>query len=322
MTLTKRPGTVGVSGTAADFRQKINRINDYFYGEEMNFRKTLIAASLAAIPMMMCAEAMATKPMMGAPVFDDAMAKASLIGKLKAAADKRGLDIDHGYWVAAEHPGVAGTKISRVAHTYKGVRVFHSESVLVTNANGKIISESVDDRRNGLGYGASAAGMGGRYSSFNVQPSISAAAAINSVVATMAPDATHAAKPNAELIIYPIVTQVRVPSAVNKIESQLNAIDLEEQVTGYELAYLVETRMVVGGTDPVFYDTVVSANDGHVIKQWNTLKTVVGTGNSQYNGAVPISTTLSGSTYSMKDATRGIGGTFGAMAITNANHTT
>jgi Zn-dependent metalloprotease len=79
--------------------------------------------------------------------------------------------------------------------------------------------------------------------------------------------------------------------------------------------------MSVGNT-PRFHDTVVSAADGSVIDQWSMVQTVVGTGNSQYNGAVPINTTLSGSTYSMIDATRGVGGTFGAMAITNANHTT
>ena len=288
----------------------------------MNLRKTLIAASLAAIPMMLWGEAMAAAPMMGAPVAAAASERAALTAKLNAANGKRGLDTDHGYAVTSEHPGIAGTKISRVDHTYKGVRVFQSESVLVTNNVGKVVSESVNDRRAGLGYGAASAKMGGRFSSFNVQPSISAAAAIDLVVAAVSPGAVHAAKPSAELIVFPLVASVRVASAANKIDSQLNATDLEEQVTGYELAYLVQTRMVASGNKPVYYDTVVSASDGHVIKQWKALKTVVGTGYSQYNGTVPISTTLSGSTYSMKDATRGIGGTYGAMAITNANHGT
>jgi Zn-dependent metalloprotease len=288
----------------------------------MNVRRTLIAASLAALPMMLASQAIAAGPMMGGPLAGAPSEHAALAARLAVANDKRGLDQDHGYAVAAEHPGMAGTKITRLAHTYKGVRVFHSESVLVTNNAGKIVSESVADRRSGLGYGASSAKMGGRYSSMSVQPSISAAAAIDMVVASVSPGAVHAAKPSAELIVFPIVAQVRLPSAANKIDSELNAMDLEEQVTGYELAYLVQTRMVAGGSRPVYYDTVVSASDGHVIKQWKALKTVVGTGNSQYNGAVPISTTLSGSTYSMKDATRGIGGTYGAMAITNANHGT
>ncbi|MDQ2988189.1 MAG: M4 family metallopeptidase [Pseudomonadota bacterium] len=288
----------------------------------MNVRRTLIAAALAAVPMMIASQAMAAHQMMGGPLAAAPDDRAALVGKLAAAHGKRGLDQDHGYAVAGEHPGVKGTKITRLHHTYKGVRVFHSESVLVTNDAGKVVSETVADRRSGLGYGAASAKMGGRYSSFNVRPSISAQAAIDTAVAAASPFAVHASKPSAELIVYPIVAQVRVPSAVNKTDSQLNAVDLEEQVTGYELAYLVETRMIASGTHPMYYDTVVSATDGHVIKQWKTLKTVVGTGYSQYNGTVPINTTLSGSTYSMKDATRGVGGTYGAMAITNANHGT
>jgi Zn-dependent metalloprotease len=200
------------------------------------------------------------------------------------------------------------------------VRVFQSESVLVTNDAGKVVSESVADRRAGLGFGASSATMGGRYSSFSVHPSISRSAAIDMVVAAVSPGAQHVARPSAELIVFPVVASVRVASAANKIEAELNAMDLEEQVTGYELAYLVQTRMIVDGNQPVYYDTVVSANDGRVLKQWKALKTVVGTGYSQYNGTVPISTTLSGGTYSMKDATRGVGGAYGAMAVTNANH--
>jgi Zn-dependent metalloprotease len=289
----------------------------------MTLRKTRIAASLAALPMMLCLEASAAGPaMMAGPVAGGPTVHAALVAKLNAAQDKRGLDQNHGHSVVSEHPGYAGTKISRLNHTYKGVRIFQSESVVVTNDAGKIVSESISDRRSGLGFGASSAKMGGRYSSFSVDPSMSASAAIDSVVAGMTAGAVHASRPSAELIVFPIVSSVRVASAVNKTDSQLNALDLQDQVTGYELAYLVQTRMVVGGTKPEYYDTVVSATDGRVLKQWSALKTVVGTGNSQYNGTVPISTTLSGSTYSMKDATRGVGGTFGGMAITNANHTT
>jgi Zn-dependent metalloprotease len=45
-------------------------------------------------------------------------------------------------------------------------------------------------------------------------------------------------------------------------------------------------------------------------------------GHSQYNGDVPINTTLAEGKYKMIDDSRGTGGTFGAMAITNANHGT
>ena len=292
----------------------------------MNLRRNLIAASLAILPMILCSGTMAAGPMMNGPLAAAPSEHAALLAKARAANDKRGLDQDHGYAVTSEHPGVAGTKIARLNHTYKGVRVFQSESVIVTNDAGKIVSESVTDRRAGLGFGASSALMGGRYSSFNVQPSISRAAAIDLVVAAVAPGvvrtvpAVHAVKPSAELIVFPIVASVRVASAVNKVDGELNAMDLEEQVTGYELAYLVQTRMVVDGRRPVYYDTVVSAHDGRVLKRWDALQTVIGTGYSQYNGTVPISTTLSGGVYSMRDTTRGTGGTYGGMAITNANH--
>jgi Zn-dependent metalloprotease len=92
-------------------------------------------------------------------------------------------------------------------------------------------------------------------------------------------------------------------------------------VGSYELAYLVKTRTAEGNT-PVFKDSIVSARTGAILDQWSMLQTVTGTGYSQYNGTVPLNTTLSGTTYSMKDGSRGVGGTFGAMAITNANHTT
>ncbi|MBW8901932.1 MAG: M4 family metallopeptidase, partial [Massilia sp.] len=59
-----------------------------------------------------------------------------------------------------------------------------------------------------------------------------------------------------------------------------------------------------------------------ILDQWSMLQTVTGVGHSQYNGDVPINTTLTDGKYRMIDDSRGTGGTFGAMAITNANHGT
>ncbi len=288
----------------------------------MNVRRTLIAASLAALPLMLCSGALAAGQMMAGPLAALPSDAAALAATLRAGHLKLGLDPDHGYLVERDHPGVGGTRITRLAHTYKGVRVFRSESVLVTNDAGKIVSESASDLRAGLGYGAASAAMAGRFSSFSVQPAISAQAAVGAAIATVAPmRVAHAVKPSAELIVFPIVASTRLPSAVNKTDSELNATDLQEQVTGYELAYLVRTRMIAGARRPVYYDSIISASDGRVLKRWDALQTVIGTGNSQYNGAVPVSTTLSGGVYSMRDPLRGTGGVYGAMAITNADHT-
>ena len=65
---------------------------------------------------------------------------------------------------------------------------------------------------------------------------------------------------------------------------------VQEVVDRYELAYLVRTRMQ-RGAHPYYHDTIVSAKTGKILAQWNALQTVIGTGNSQYNGTVPLSTT-------------------------------
>ena len=289
-------------------------------GVTMNHRKKLIAAALAGFPLMPCNAAMAAAPMMGSPLLAAPAQPAELVIGMADANDKRGLDRDHGHVVASRHPGVAGTRITRLQHTYKGVRVFQSETVLVTNEAGKIVSESVADHRSSLGYGASSIAAGGAYASFSVRPSIAPARAAALALASIFPAGVYSAKPGVELIVFPVVDAVRAAAAANKVDSELNALDLEPQVTGYALAYLVQSRMVVGANQPVHVDTIVSAADGQVLKQWKSLQTVLGSGNSQYNGSVPISTTLADGMYSMKDPTRAIGGAFGAMAITNANH--
>ncbi|TFW11628.1 M4 family peptidase [Massilia arenosa] len=283
----------------------------------MKLRKTTLAASIAAISL--AGGLAAANPMMlGAPVAKATPEQAAaLVAKMAGENGRKGLDADHGYKLSKEHPGEAGTKVSRLDHTYKGVRVFGSESVVVTDDADNVISESDSDRRNNLGSGNG--NHLGATKSFDVKPKISAQAAINAVVKAVAPNGVHRYQPSAELIIYPIVEQVRTAAAANKAESQLNALDVEDKVTGYELAYLVKTRMASNGKI-VYTDTVVSAKDAHTIAQWDALQTVVGVGHSQYYGDVPIQTTLSGSTYKMLDSTRGTGGVFGGMAITNANH--
>jgi Zn-dependent metalloprotease len=276
----------------------------------MNLQKTLLAAALAALPLLACESALASAHMMGGPVAQSAQTSAGVVGALMAQRGRNGLGSEHGFAMAAQHPGEDGTMISRVNHTYKGVRVFGSESVIVSGARGDIMSESVADRR------APMARSGG----FNVTPSIAKGKAVSHAVASIGRGADITA-PSAELVIWPVMKDVRVPSAANKADSELNAMDIEEVVDHYELAYLVSTRKADGNT-PRYHDTVVNARTGAIIDQWSMVQTVAGTGNSQYSGSVPLNTSLSGSTYSLKDPSRGTGGTFGMMAITNANHTT
>jgi Zn-dependent metalloprotease len=285
----------------------------------MKIEQTLLSAAVA-IALANLAMPAGAAPLMSAAVVQSSEQSAALVAMLAAQRASRGIDADHGFVLSKQHPGAQGTQVSRFDHTYKGVRVFGAESVVLTDAAGRIVSESTSERRQNLGKG-SANRLGAATADFSVVPAISTKAAIDAVLAALPAGTTNVAPASAELIVYPIMKTERVPSAVDKAEEELNALDLQEVVAGYELSYLVHTRMAMGNR-PVYRDTVVSAQDGRILNQWDMLQTAVGTGNSQYNGVVPINTTLSDGSYRMLDPSRGTGGTFGAMAITNADHGT
>lgn len=117
----------------------------------MHTRTTLLAALLAVFPV--AALAQSAGPLMSPPGVLAAPQLASLIATLAARRAAHGIDADHGFAVARQHPGVQGTLITRVDHTYKGVRIFGAESVLVTDTAGALISEDASDRRLNLGKG-------------------------------------------------------------------------------------------------------------------------------------------------------------------------
>ena len=283
----------------------------------MNIRKNSLAAILAALPLM----AIGASPLMSGPSVPSGAVHAALVGELGATRALQGLAPEQKFAIASQHPGAGGTVVVRADHTYKGVRVFGSESVIVSTADGKIISESVADRRQDLGKAAGQTGAKATSApaGFPVKPTVTPREAIETAIRSVASSGVAVTPPRAELIIYPIVKTERLPSALSKPEEELNALDVTEVVDSYELAYQVRTRMRVG-QQPVYHDTIVSANDGRIIDQWSMLQTVVGSGKSQYNGTVPVSTTTDGKLFKMVDPERGTGGQYGGMAITNADH--
>ncbi len=268
----------------------------------MMLRKTMIAAAIA-----LCAQS-------GFAAALPAQANASLMAELAHERAGKGLDSDHGYVINRQHPGQQDKVITRLNHTYKGIRIFESEAVVVSDNRGHIISQTMADRRAGVAKSGIA----------NKKASISSKAAIEAAVRSVGGAAAHVSAPSAETIIYPVMKSQRVPAAANKAEEALNATDLEDVVDGYRLAYLVETRMDRGGR-PVYHNTIVDAANGAILDQWSMVHTAtpaIGVGKSQYNGTVPVATSFTGSQYQMIDLTRGTGGTYGGMAITNANHGT
>ncbi|WP_432173441.1 M4 family metallopeptidase [Streptomyces sp. Tue6028] len=57
--------------------------------------------------------------------------------------------------------------------------------------------------------------------------------------------------------------------------------------------------------NPVARSVLTDARTGAQIDAWDTIETATGDGKSLYSGTVPLETTLSGSTYQLKDPTRG-----------------
>jgi Zn-dependent metalloprotease len=250
---------------------------------------------------------------------------ASLVARLNALDAHPGIDASYSFRISSQHPGVVGQKITRAQHTYKGLRVFGSESVVVTNAAGEILSVSASDRRPGLQPQATTPGgvapppPPAAPLPADLTPSLNSEAAIAAAVQAIAAGASHRWPPSAELLIYPLMKTTRTAAAANKPDNQLNALDIVEVVDRYALAWLVQLRMALDGK-LVYYDVVIDAKSGAVIAKWPALQTVTGIGNSQYNGQVPISTSAIATGFQMLDSARGSGGKFGGMAITNANH--
>jgi Zn-dependent metalloprotease len=282
------------------------------------------AVSLALVftPGLASAAQATPAAQMSAPAAQNPAVTAGLAAVLIGQQAALGLDANHGVVFARQHPGSQGTQISRFDHTYKGVRIFGSDTVVVSDSSGKMLSATASERRRNLGKGASNH-IGPATADFDVTPVLSTRSAIDVALKTLPPGASHLTQPVAELIIFPVMKTERLAAALAKNDAELNAMDVRDVVDSYELAYLVHLRMTLG-KKPLFYDTVVSARDGHVLQQWSMLQTgaaVIGVGNSQYNGKVAISTTPGkNGGFQMIDGSRGTGGTYGAMAITNADH--
>jgi len=276
---------------------------------KLHYRRSLRVMLAAA-----CSAHGAHAQMMGQPITTlTPQQSGNLLTRLAAMDAAQGLPPELSVRLSSQHPGGAGQKIVRTQHTYKGLRIFGSESVVVTDTVGSVVGITTTDRRVGPGNSLAPLAVAA------TAPAINAADAIRIAASSVAPRGTDRWPPSAELLIFPIARSVRVPAAQSKQEIELNAADLQEVIESYALAYYVKTRMAQDNK-PVYYDTIVDANTGAILAQWSALKTVVGSGNSQYNGVVPINTSSTVSGFQMLDTTRGTGGKFGGMAITNANH--
>ncbi|WP_306591198.1 M4 family metallopeptidase [Geothrix sp. 21YS21S-4] len=225
--------------------------------------------------------------------------------RLLANRSQLGLDADNGFHLRDAHSDKLGQTHGHFAQLYKGVRVWGGDAITHIAKDGSELPLT-----NALH----------RAIQLNVNPSIEAGEALAAVQADLAPKGAYAYAPTSELVVYPETVEVVRPGR-RRIDDA-NAEDLTREVLRFTLAYHVHTELENDQDGIKHTDYLVNAHTGAILKKWNALHTTaaVGTGKSQYNGTVSLPTNYTGSTYEMRDMTRGSGGSFGNNVVTNANH--
>lgn len=87
------------------------------------------------------------------------------------------------------------------------------------------------------------------------------------------------------------------------------------------LAWETVVEGVTTSGDPSELHVVVSATDGTVLDSWDGIETVEGQGHGLYVGTVPVEATLSGTSYQLRDASRGGGYTTDLKGATSGTGT-
>jgi len=224
--------------------------------------------------------------------------------RLLASRAQLGLDGDHAFLLRDAHSDQLGQTHAHFQQTYKGLKVWGGDAITHTGKDGAELPLT-----NALLKGIR----------LNVTPALGAAEALAVAQRDLAPKGSFAYAPTTELVVYPEVTEV---VRQGRAAANLNAEDMSREVLRYTLAYHVHTELENDQDGIRHTDYLVNAHTGAILKSWNTLHTTAatGTGNSQYNGTVSLPTNYTGSTYELRDMTRGSGGSFGNNVVTNMAH--
>jgi Zn-dependent metalloprotease len=190
-----------------------------------------------------------------------------------------------------------GQTHTRFTQMYQGVKVYGGEMIAHMDARGRMLAPTDAAMRN---------------IRLNVQPSLQAGEAIAVANRELAPKGPYATAPKAELVIFPITTQVKVGKGEG-------ALSYSDEVVRYALAYHVHTELENGTGETAHTDFMIDAHTGGLIQKWSTLETAAatGTGTSQYSGTVSINTNTVSGGYEMRDTVRGMN-----FDTRNLNHAT
>jgi Zn-dependent metalloprotease len=239
-----------------------------------------------------------------------AMAKPDVARAVQAGRDfllqargKMALDANHDFVTRNVFVDEQGAIHARYDQTYRGVRVWSGE-VIVHQDSRLRGTELTSDIKSGINIGTT--------------PSLSAADAVKIAGRDLNPMGAYAHDPTAELIIYPHVRE-QIRADAPQRATGLNAVDMERVVTGYSLAYYVQTALENGAPETRHTDYIIDAHSGKILKQWDSLQTTAatGTGNSQYSGVKTINVNTITGGWELRDVVTGMN-----YATYNLNHAT
>jgi zinc metalloprotease ZmpA len=206
-----------------------------------------------------------------------------------------GLDRDHSFVARTSQGDELGETHVRMDQHFKGVKVFGGESI-VHLRNGEV-REVTDALHRGL--------------RLNTNPSIDASEALASAHRELAPKGAYASDPTAELVVARVERTITRPGRFGE--------DVTRTITSPALVYHVHTELENGAEETAHTDFFIDAHSGEVLKSWSTLHTAgaTGTGKSQYNGNVSLSTNSVASGFELRDTVRSM-----TFTTRNLNHAT
>ena len=269
---------------------------------------SLLATALVAAPLCAADGLKSIAPAALAQInSQESMRASQALARLMGLRGQFGMDADGAFSQVRVLTDHFGETHARFNQTYRGLKVWGGEVITHTDAEGQALAPTT-------------ALMGQIF--LNTAPSLSQEEALATATRDLAPKGAFSTNPTIELVVYPVQSEV----ARLNLRDIRNGGDGQEdrQVLRFALAYHVHAELENGAEETSHTDYMIDAHTGAILKKWNTLHTTAatGTGNSQYSGTVSIQTNSVGSSYELRDMTRGAGGTFGNNVVTNLNHAT
>jgi Zn-dependent metalloprotease len=221
---------------------------------------------------------------------------------LQQAKAVMGLGVDHDLVARSSIRDEQNQTHVRYDHTFRGVRVFEGDTIVHTNGTSTTVT-----------------GLAHRDIALNTIPKLADADARAVAHAALKPQGPYAWEPTAELVIVPNIEQQLIANPMRGPNGERTATDFQPVVKGYTLAYHVRAALQNGTAETRQTDYLIDANNGSILKQWESLQTAAATGSgiSQFSGTASINTNTVTSGYEMRDVARSMN-----YATYNLNHGT